>query len=80
MRGGKLSDEMAATLGLDYTTSARADSPVVGGETCEAMGTTFQEEETAPETPTLMVSRGNTLEPAKSGEGHGLHPLLHPMG
>lgn len=39
----------------------RVDSPVVVSETCEAMGTTLQEEEAALETPALTVSGGSIL-------------------
>lgn len=63
---------MATALSFDYTMGARADSPTVGSENCEVMGTKFQEEEAALGTLALTVSEGSTLKPAMTGEGHGL--------
>lgn len=69
MRGDELSDEMVVALGLDYTMGVRSDSPAVGGETREAMGITFQEEDATPDTPLITTSRENTPESDRSGKG-----------
>lgn len=67
-----MNSEMAIALGLDFITGARANLSVVGGEAHETMDITFHEEQAAPETPIITISRGSTLEPIKSGEGPSL--------
>lgn len=77
MREGELINEMATALDLDYTTSTSADSFTVGRETCEAMGTIFQEDEATSKPYALTISMGGTPEPARSSEGHG-QPFPNP--
>lgn len=71
-----MNTKMAASLSLDFTTSARADSPATGEEAREMIGTIFQEELTA-QRPLLLPSLEEALQ-STLGVVEALiyHPLL----